>query len=262
MIRKVAVKDKNGVIRVDEIGGTRKLQVPWQNGSLVYNGTAQSPVWAGYDPEKMWTGNMQSATDAGTYETLFRPKEGYTWADGTTEAKTVTWTIKKAAMSGVPIATAESTGTAGVYNVSVPGVQELRKGMLLAVIPDMTGVYQINPKLNVNGLGEKLISRWAFRTPGDGRVGISGSEFREGQAYLLQYIEDAWIIFGFGKPHADDLYGTIPSGHLPVVPESKGGTGQSDLTGTDYSAYRVRKAAIVSSVPTSMSNGTLAFVYS
>ena len=44
-----------------------------------------------------WTiGGTQSATDAGTYQVTFTPKEGYKWEDGTTEAKTVNWTIGRA----------------------------------------------------------------------------------------------------------------------------------------------------------------------
>ena len=49
----------------------------------------------------------------------------------------------------------------------------------------------------------------------------------------------------------------VTSGTLPV---SRGGTGVSSMTGTDYSTYRVRAAAILTSVPTSMSNGQIACV--
>lgn len=49
----------------------------------------------------------------------------------------------------------------------------------------------------------------------------------------------------------------ITSGTLPVA---RGGTGVSVLTGTDYGTYRVRGAAILANVPTSMANGQIAFV--
>ena len=39
-------------------------------------------------------------------------------------------------------------------------------------------------------------------------------------------------------------------------------TGVKAMTGTDYTTYRVRNAAIVSATPSSMSNGDVAFVYS
>lgn len=40
-----------------------------------------------------------SATNAGTYGAIFTPGSNYKWADGTTTAKTVNWTIGKAAGS-------------------------------------------------------------------------------------------------------------------------------------------------------------------
>lgn len=70
--------------------------VPSQNGSLTYTGNAQSPQWNSYDSDAMTLGGTTSATDAGTYQATFTPNEGYHWADGTTEAKTVSWTIGKA----------------------------------------------------------------------------------------------------------------------------------------------------------------------
>ncbi len=75
------------------------VALPTQSGSLTYTGSAQSPSWSGYDSAKMTLGGTTSGTNAGSYSASFTPKANYQWADGTTTAKTVTWSIGKAAGS-------------------------------------------------------------------------------------------------------------------------------------------------------------------
>ncbi len=71
--------------------------VPSQSGSLTYNGKAQSPSWANYNTLAMKIGGTTSGTTAGSYSATFTPLDGYKWSDGTTAAKTVKWSIAKAA---------------------------------------------------------------------------------------------------------------------------------------------------------------------
>lgn len=73
--------------------------VPSQNGVLSYTGAAQSPTWNSYDPNTLTIGGTTSGTAAGTYTATFTPKEGYKWSDGTSDAKSVTWTIQKASLT-------------------------------------------------------------------------------------------------------------------------------------------------------------------
>ena len=73
--------------------------VPSQSGSLTYTGSAQSPTWNGYDAEKLSIGGDYSAVDAGTYTATFTPKIGYTWDDGTRDARSVTWKINRATLA-------------------------------------------------------------------------------------------------------------------------------------------------------------------
>ena len=81
----------------------RKLEmisVPAQIGTLTYNEKSQSPTWdSNYVPEKMTMGGTTSGINAGSYTATFTPKDGYTWTDGTSTAKSVTWKIGKAAGS-------------------------------------------------------------------------------------------------------------------------------------------------------------------
>lgn len=79
--------------------GRASMPVPSQSGSLTYTGAAQSPTWANYDSGKMTLGGTTSGTNAGSYNATFTPGANYKWNDGTTNTKTVAWTIGKAAGS-------------------------------------------------------------------------------------------------------------------------------------------------------------------
>ena len=71
--------------------------VPSQNGTLTYNGSTQTPIWANYNSAILTIGGVTSSANAGTYTATFAPKSNYEWADGSTTAKSVTWIISKAA---------------------------------------------------------------------------------------------------------------------------------------------------------------------
>lgn len=73
--------------------------VPTQGGALTYNGSAQTPTWNGFDTEKLTIGGQTSGTNAGTYTATFTPKEGFKWADGSTDAVSVNWTIGRASVA-------------------------------------------------------------------------------------------------------------------------------------------------------------------
>lgn len=78
------------------------VDTPTQKNTLTYSGSAQSPTWNNYDSTKLTLGGTTSATNAGTYTATFTPKSGYAWADGTTTARSVSWTIGRAVVSAVP----------------------------------------------------------------------------------------------------------------------------------------------------------------
>lgn len=71
----------------------------WKN-NLTYTGSAQSvsstSYWNNYNTSYMTIGGTTSATNAGTYIATFTPGSNYRWADGTTTAINVNWTINKA----------------------------------------------------------------------------------------------------------------------------------------------------------------------
>ena len=73
--------------------------VPSQSGTLTYTGSAQSPSWSNYNAEQLTIGGVTSGTNAGSYNATFTPTANYRWSDGTTTAKSVAWSIGKAAGS-------------------------------------------------------------------------------------------------------------------------------------------------------------------
>ena len=73
--------------------------VPSQSGTLTSNGGSQSPTWNNYSTTQLTIGGTTSGTNAGSYTATFTPKSNYRWADGTTTAKSVSWSIGKAAGS-------------------------------------------------------------------------------------------------------------------------------------------------------------------
>ncbi len=75
------------------------VAVPTVKTNPTYTGSAQSPAWNGYDADKMTIGGDASKTDAGSYNASFTPDANHKWPDGTTGAKSVAWSIGKAAGS-------------------------------------------------------------------------------------------------------------------------------------------------------------------
>lgn len=93
------------------IGRASIAAEPSQSGVVVYDGTAQSPTWSGYDSSQLTIGGDTSGTEAGTYTATFTPTGNYKWYDGTTTAKSVTWTISAASVT-IPTV----TNTSKTYN--------------------------------------------------------------------------------------------------------------------------------------------------
>lgn len=94
--------------------------VPTQSGSLTYTGQAQSPTWNSYDPNALQIGGTTTGTNAGTYQATFTPKDPYKWADGTTTAKTVNWTIGRAGIT-LPTQSGSLTYTGAAQSPSWSG---------------------------------------------------------------------------------------------------------------------------------------------
>lgn len=82
------------------VGSETRLQVPEYIGDLYYfykryRNVNNAAYWNNYDSEKMVIGGTTTGLNAGFYTATFTPKSGYMWEDGTTVAKSVTWSIRR-----------------------------------------------------------------------------------------------------------------------------------------------------------------------
>lgn len=94
---------ENGVTQTTTFNVTvnrKSVAKPTWKSNLTYTGSAQSvssaSYWNNYNTSYMTIGGTTSATNAGTYIATFTPGSNYRWADGTTTAINVSWTINKA----------------------------------------------------------------------------------------------------------------------------------------------------------------------
>lgn len=77
--------------------GISTVNLPSQSGTITYDGTAKTPTWLNYDPLKLQiSGDYQNKTNAGTYQTGFKPISPYTWSNGNQNIQNTSWTIGKA----------------------------------------------------------------------------------------------------------------------------------------------------------------------
>ena len=119
----------------------------WKN-NLTYNGSAQSVssanYWNNYNTSYMTISGTTSATNAGTYIATFTPGSNYRWADGTTAAINVNWTINRA------------TGSLSVNPTTVAlNGNNYSSGVAVTISRAGDGAISYSPT-NVNGLTMSL----------------------------------------------------------------------------------------------------------
>lgn len=128
--------------------------VPSQSGSLTYNGKAQSPSWANYNTLAMKIGGTTSGTTAGSYSATFTPLDGYKWSDGTTAAKTVKWSIAKAAgtlslsASSLALTYSKTSGTVAVTRSGTGAVSATSSNTAVATVSVSGETITVTAKAN------------------------------------------------------------------------------------------------------------------
>ena len=78
-----------------------EVVAPVQNGMPVYDGTAKTPSWTGYDSVKMTMSGETNGVNAGTYTAKFVLGYGYVFPGNQDEAE-VEWTIDRATIASLP----------------------------------------------------------------------------------------------------------------------------------------------------------------
>lgn len=128
------------------------MTIPTQSNSLTYTGSAQSPTWNNYDSGKMTLGGTTSATNAGSYSATFTPKTNYKWADGSTGAKSVAWSIAKATGSlslnktSIKLTAAKTTDTITVTRAGDGTIKAVSSAPSVASVSVSNGVVTVTAK--------------------------------------------------------------------------------------------------------------------
>ena len=211
---------ENGVTKTAEqaISVTRTVvAVPTQSGSLTYTGSAQSPTWSNYDSTKMTLGGATSGTNAGSYNATFTLKDTalYCWPDGTLTAKTVAWSIGKAAgtlslspatlrlepgtLSGTFTIETNSTGAISVENASPSTITVTRSGKVVTVTSNGQKSGTVNVTVTVAGDDNHTAPAAKSCTVTCAFVSIYGVSWDGTSTTLLSRTDDA---AGFTNPVA------------------------------------------------------------
>lgn len=166
--------------------------VPSQSGSLTYTGSAQTPSWSNYDSSKM-TLSVTAQTNAGTYSASFTPTANYRWSDGTTTAKSVNWTIGKAAGSltlSKSSITLNSTTKSATFTVTRSGdgaitVESSDTSVATATLSGTTvTVSSVNDKTGTATITVKVAAGTNYTAPANKTVAVS-AEFLPAQGTAL-----------------------------------------------------------------------------
>lgn len=116
-----------------------------------------------------------------------------------------------------PLYVATASSSDGVaYTATVDGITALYSGLTVVITPATVSA-STTPTLNLNGLGATGIRRRLSNLASTPQSGYASTWLTANKAFLLVYDGTYWIVDGFTKPAAADLYGTLSV--------EKGGTG-------------------------------------
>ena len=113
-------------------------------------------------------------------------------------------------------------GTGSVYTATVKGITSLSAGVSFVMIPHVESTTS-SPKLNVNGLGEKLIQRRISNCTGTFHNASAPSDWlTAGKPITVTYDGEYWVA-DLPVPNANDIMGAVPI--------ANGGTGATTVAG-------------------------------
>lgn len=81
-----------------------EVGIPYNvSAEFIYDGNVKSPELSSFDESLFTLTGSTSATNAGTYSITITPNDpNYLWRDGSSGAKTITWSIERATITNVP----------------------------------------------------------------------------------------------------------------------------------------------------------------
>ena len=165
---------------VMEVKIAKTVAVPGIAEGLIYNGKQQNGC-INADQQHVILGGTISAVDAGTYTFTAAAEAGYSWEDGTTEKKTLSWQIAPKDVSGTRSPVTQNI-SAGIGKFSAPG--EFRDAELGQDIPGTISYTfdgrqmtqkDVEKELAVLSAGASGSFDWAYAAKGNFTGTIKGS---------------------------------------------------------------------------------------
>lgn len=161
--------------------------VPYQVGALTYNGAVQSPSWSHYTDAQFSTGGVKSAIDAGTYSAIITPTDDWMWGDGSTDGKSVAWSIRKAAgtlsvdKSEITLSASNLSETIAVSRAGDGAVSAISSDTSVATVSvsDSTGtdpvvtITHVNQTTGTAAITISVADGTNYSSPGDKTVAVS-----------------------------------------------------------------------------------------
>lgn len=113
-------------------------------------------------------------------------------------------------------------GTGAAYTATVDGITALTAGATFVMVPHVVSTI-VNPTLDVNGLGAKMIRRRVSNSSVTTVVASSANWLGAGKPVRVLYDGNFWIA-DITRPNATDIYGTVAI--------ESGGTGATTAAGS------------------------------
>lgn len=245
------------------IGRATIAAVPAQSSALTYDGNPHTPsLDANYDSAKM-TLSVEAMTNAGNYTAALTPTSNYQWADGTTTAKTISWTIGKATPvvtapkarsltytgSAQALVTAGST-TGGTLQYSTDGSEYSE------TIPTGTGVgsykvyYRVVGNTNYNDVAAASVAVSIAKATGT-MTGVPASVTLNSSAKTYEFTIGGNFDGSYTVESDDTSVATVAlvSGKKYRITSVNDTTGTANITvtptgGTNYSAPAAQKIVV------------------
>ena len=168
------------------------IAVPTTSSNFTYDGNQKTPVWTGYDSSKMTMSGNSTGTNAGSYTVSFTPTANYKWTDGTTTAKSVTWSIAKASGSltlsknSVTLNTSTLSDTVTVTRSGTGAITATSSNTNIATVSVSGNVVTIKSVNNASGtvtITIKVAADTNYNAPADKTISVS-AEFVPAKAAL------------------------------------------------------------------------------
>ena len=203
------------------------IDVPVAVTDLVYNGTEQTGVEAG-------TGYTLSGdfkgTNKGTYTATATLKEGYHWSDGTTDAKTIVWSIAGKSITDQSVSISLDSASFTYNGVAQTPTVTVKDGSsTLAATTDYTLSYQKKTEENAwTGFTGEI------KDAGTYRVVVSGKgNYKDSceQDFIINKAE----LTVTQQPQAEDLTYTGTAQELITAGSVEGGTLEYSLDNSTWS---------------------------